>query len=135
MGAAGVAFAVTTIGTPSKAVVPTSPGAFTQVGLGAASWDGTPGRAGGIGHLRRIAVYGRQQTVGQVTAAASSGSTLDTATLVYDSFTVAANTGDEAGGKVLLLSPATVTARYLRLDVTADSATATDIGRLVAGPL
>lgn len=115
--------------------MPAAAGVFTLVGLGAASWDGTPARAGGFGHLRRIAVYGRQLTEGQVTAAASTGSTLDTATLVHDSFTIAAETGDAAGGNVVLPAPATVTARHLWVDVTADGATAIDIGRLVAGPL
>lgn len=135
MGAGGVAFAVTTIGTLPKAAVPTSAGVFTLVGLGAASWGGTPARAGGIGHLRRIAVYGRQLTQGQVTAAGSTGSTLDTATLVYDSGSITADIGDATGGNVVLLAPATVMARYLRVDVNADGATAIDIGRLVAGPL
>jgi hypothetical protein len=134
-GAAGVALAANASGSTTNAAVPTSNGMFALVGLGGASWGGAPGGATGVMLLRHIAVYTRQLTAGQVTAAASTGSTLDTATLLHDSGIIAAETGDEAGGNVVLLAPATVTTRYLRVEVTADGATAIDIGQLVAGPL
>jgi hypothetical protein len=135
MGASGVAVAVGGVGMQDKDTVPTAAGVFTLVGLGAAAWGGTPGRVGGIAHLRRIAVYGRELTRGQVTAAADTGSTIDTTALLLDSGVVATATGDEASGNVVLLAPQPVTARYLWLDLAASGATAIDIGRIVVGPL
>jgi hypothetical protein len=84
--------------------------------------------------IRRIAVYGAELTPGQVAALASTGSTIDGTALALDSGTIAAATGDEAGGNVVLLAPRPVTARYLQIDLVAPGATAIDVGRLIAGP-
>ena len=108
------------------------PAALDRVALGGASW-GTVGQAIGVGWYQRLALYTSRLLDTQVTALSSTGSSLVSGALVYDSGVVTAATGDDAGGNVILLRPAAVTGRYLQVDVTNPSATAIDLGRLVAG--
>jgi hypothetical protein len=57
------------------------------------------------------------------------------ALLAHDSGVRPAQTGDAAGGNVVLLRGGAAMGRYLQVDVTAPGIDALDIGRLVAGPL
>ena len=71
----------------------------------------------------------------QCTALALTGSSLVPALLAHDSGTLPAQTGDAAGGNVVLLRTGAATGRYLQVDVAAPGMDTVDIGRLVAGPL
>jgi hypothetical protein len=115
--------------------VPTYAGILTTMGLGGGSWGGAPGTASGRCYVRRIAFHGRQLTAGQAKALASTGSSLDATVLTHDSGTVAAATGDSANGNVVLLRSSAATGRYMQIDAVAPSASAIDLGRLIAGPL
>ena len=55
--------------------------------------------------------------------------------LTHDSGTIAATTGDAGDGNVVLLRSSAATGRYMQIDAVAPSASAIDLGRLVAGPL
>jgi hypothetical protein len=57
------------------------------------------------------------------------------ATVLADTGTINAAAQDEAQGNVVLVLPAPITARYLRIDLTDDAAAFMDIGLLVVGPL
>ena len=57
------------------------------------------------------------------------------ATVLADTGTINAEAQDEAQGNVVLVLPAPVTARYLRIDLTDGAAAFMDIGLLVAGQL
>ncbi|MCA3413861.1 MAG: hypothetical protein INF84_04595 [Roseomonas sp.] len=57
------------------------------------------------------------------------------ATVLADTGSINAEAQDEAQGNVVLVLPAPVTARYLRLDLTDGAAAFMDIGLLVAGQL
>jgi hypothetical protein len=65
----------------------------------------------------------------------STGSSLVTAALTYDSGTAAADTSAACNGNVVSIAPAAATGQYLQVDVTSPSAGLIDIGLLVAGPL
>ena len=54
--------------------------------------------------------------------------------LAFDTGVTDAATGEDAGGNVVLITPA-ITGRYLQVDVAAPGIGSVDIGRLVAGPL
>ena len=57
------------------------------------------------------------------------------ATVLADTGTISAEAQDEAQGHVVMVLPAPVTARYLRIDLTDGAAAFMDIGLLVAGQL
>jgi hypothetical protein len=57
------------------------------------------------------------------------------ATVLADTGTINAEAQDEAQGNVVLVLPASITARYLRIDLTDGAAASMDIGLLVAGQL
>ncbi len=57
------------------------------------------------------------------------------ATVLADTSTISAEAQDEAQGNVVLVLPAPVTTRYLRVDLTDGAAAFMDIGLLVAGHL
>jgi len=53
----------------------------------------------------------------------------------YDSGTILAETGPDAGGNVILVSPASASGQYFRMDLSDGSLPYIDVGRVVAGPL
>lgn len=115
----------------------TVPAGFDRIGLGGPPWGNSAaiGLATGTGTYQRLTVYTSRLLDTQLTALAANGSSLVASALTYDSGLVAAETGDDAAGNVILLRPAAVTGRYLQVDITHPAATFIDIGRLVAGPL
>jgi hypothetical protein len=56
-------------------------------------------------------------------------------TAAWDTGTVAASTDAAAGGNVILVAPANVTARFMRVEIDDPEASFLDLGRIVAGPL
>ena len=84
---------------------------------------------------RAIRVYAARLTNGQAVALSGTGSSIDLAGIAHDTGAVAASTGDEANGNVVLLRSGAATARYLLVDVADASLPAIDIGILAAGPL
>ncbi len=134
-GASGITLACNAATPNTRTPVPTYAGILTTMGLGGGSWGGAPGTASGRSFIRRIAFYARQLTTGQAKALASTGSSLDATVLTQDSGILAAAIGDAANGNVVLLRSSAATGRYLQIDAVAPSATAIDLGRLVAGPL
>lgn len=134
-GAAGITLACNAATPATRTPVPAYAGILITMGLGGGSWGGAPGIASGRSYIRRIAFYARQLTIGQARALASTGSSLDATVLTHDSGTIAATTSDAANGNVVLLRTSAATGRYMQIDITVPSATAIDLGRLVAGPL
>ncbi len=121
----------------TTAVAWTVPSTLDRATLGGAPWgtSTTMGTALGIGVYQRFALYRTRLLDTQVNALSSNGSSLVTAALVHDSNTIAASTGDSANGNVILLRSSAATGRYLQVDVTAPSASFSDLGRLIAGSL
>ncbi|MCX7380439.1 MAG: hypothetical protein NT133_03260 [Alphaproteobacteria bacterium] len=134
-GPSGITLACNAATPNTRAPVPTYAGVLTTMGLGGDSWGGTPGTASGRSYIRRIAFHGRQLTTGQARALAATGSSLDASVLVHDSGTIAAAAGDAANGNIVLLRSSAATGRYMQIDTAAPSASAIDLGRLVAGPV
>jgi hypothetical protein len=97
----------------------TSNGTLTTLGIAGAVWSGsTLGATAGVFIVRRFVLYAAKAlTAGQVSAMAATGSTIDTASLAYDSGTVSA--GVAVGyGQSVIAAPAAVSGRACRLDVT-----------------
>ncbi|WP_372918762.1 hypothetical protein [Sandarakinorhabdus sp.] len=134
--AAGIAFARNgTLSTQVSAFV--VPSAMDRLSLGGSPWGNASaiGIATGVGVYQRWALYPSRLLDGQVGALGATGTTLVAAALAHDSGVVAADTNDAAQGNVVTLLSAPAVGRYMRVDLAAASATAIDVGRLVAGPL
>lgn len=131
--AAGVSFARAGTLRTNATTFPV-PAALDTASIGGAPWP-TAGIAVGIGWYQRMKLYPARLLDTQVTALSSTGSSLVSGALTYDSGVVAAATGDDANGNAILLRPAAVTGRYLQVDIAAPGASYIDLGRLVAGTL
>lgn len=114
--ASGTIIAANALGTTTGSGTGLFPGTYTIMGLGGKPNGASPGIATGVNKIRRIAFYTKRLTATQIAALASTGSTLDTAGVAYDSGTVSA--GIAAGiRQSLIVAPADLTAQYVRLDV------------------
>lgn len=112
----GAAVATDATGALSNPAVPASAGVFTLVGLGGGAWGATPASASGVLYLRRVAVYAKAVTVGQVAALAITGSSIEVAARTYDSGAVSA--GVVAGyGQSVIAAPAAAAGQFCRLDI------------------
>ena len=118
--APGMGFTLNALAIQTVTATETYAAAFTILGCGGLSSGGSPGTALGIARYRKLAVYAKRCTAGQVVALSSTLSSLDATALIYDSGTVAA--GVVAGFmQSAVIAAQTYTARYARVDIT-DSA-------------
>ena len=115
IGPAGAALSVNGSTVTTAAGTGQYPGTYTTLGVLGAPWSG-PGVAVEVGIYRRISVFAKQLTNGQLKALSGTGSTLDATAATYDSGTVSA--GIVAGiGQSVIVAPADASGRYARVDI------------------
>lgn len=137
-GPTGASFAVNGGNAATAANVTGFPGVYTIMGVFGAPWTGSPGLAPAVSIYRRVALYTKKLTDGQLKAISTSAaaSTLDSAVLTYDSGTVSAGIVYGVGQSIVVAS-ANVSGRYARVDI--DDAGNTDgfinIPLAFAGPV
>lgn len=117
-GPTGASFAVNGGNAATAANVTGFPGVYTIMGVFGAPWTGTPGLAPAVSIYRRVALYTKKLTNGQLKAITTSAaaSTLDTAAATYDSGGVSAGIVYGVGQSVVVAS-ADVSGRYARVDI------------------
>jgi hypothetical protein len=115
LGPGGVRFGVNGSSLYSSTTPPTSNGPFSVFSVCGASWGGSPGVVNGVNLCRRVAVYAKQLTAGQTTALTSTGSTIDSASMVLDSGVVAG--GVVPGFLQTVFVAAEVTGQCCRVDI------------------
>jgi hypothetical protein len=104
--------------------------------FGGSPWGGPPyGGTSGLVRVRHVAFWAKRLSDAQCTAVALTGSSLVGSQLAHDSGVLPAETGDLAGGNVVMLRSSAAIGCYLQVDVTAPGMEVVDIGCLVAGPL
>lgn len=114
--ASGTIIAANALGTTTGSGTGLFPGTYTIMGLGGKPDGASPGIATGVNKIRRIAFYTKRLTATQIAALASTGSTLDTAGVAYDSGTISAGIVATIG-QSLTVAPADLTAQYVRVDI------------------
>jgi hypothetical protein len=89
----------------------------------------------GAAYIRRVAYYPTRLSNAQLIALTGTGSSLVSSEITGDTGTIAAEAQDANQGNVIMMLPAPVVGRYLRIDIENPTAAFTDIGVLAAGQL